>query len=88
VLTVDDKADRAGALQGSLKPYLETHGIGAKLTVERGKPAAAIVKAAETHGAGMIVMGAFNRNPVYELFFGSTTLAVLERSPCPILLTA
>jgi nucleotide-binding universal stress UspA family protein len=33
-------------------------------------------------------MGAFGRNPIFELFFGSTTLSVLERSPCPVLLMA
>ncbi len=88
VLTIEDKADRAKALQEPLVPYFKAHDISVKLLVERGKPAAALVKAAETQGAGMIVMGAFNRNPVYELFFGSTTLSVLERAPCPILLTA
>lgn len=88
MLTVDDKAERAAMLQESVKPYFQAHGIAVKLVVERGKPAGAIVKAAESHGVGMIVMGAFNRNPVYELFFGSTTLAVLERAPCPVLLSS
>jgi nucleotide-binding universal stress UspA family protein len=88
VLTVDDKADRAAALQAALKPYLASHNVSVKLIVERGKAASTIVKVAESQGAGLIVMGAFNRNPVYELFFGSTTLGVLERSPCPVLLTA
>jgi nucleotide-binding universal stress UspA family protein len=88
ILTVDDKPARAKELQEALIPFFQSHGLAVKLLVEKGKPAAAVVKAAEAQGAGMIVMGAFNRNPVYELFFGSTTLSVLERATCPILLTA
>lgn len=86
VLTVDDKVERGNVTQAPLKSYLELHGVRCKYVVERGKPTPAIIKTAEAEQAGMIVMGAFNRNPVYELFFGSTTLGVLERSPCPILL--
>ena len=51
----------------------------------KGKAAEVIVNSAKKTGAGLIVMGAFNRNPVYELFFGSTTLNVLDHAPCPVL---
>jgi nucleotide-binding universal stress UspA family protein len=88
LLTVDDKPERAQELQAPMRPYLQAHGIEAKFMIEKGKPAEAIVKAAQAANAGLIVMGAFNRNPVYELFFGSTTLRVLEHAPCPVLLTA
>jgi nucleotide-binding universal stress UspA family protein len=88
VLTVEDKPERAKAIQDPLRPYFQAHGLTARFVVERGKPAGAIVKAAQSQSAGLIAMGAFNRNPVYELFFGSTTLNVLERAPCPVLLTA
>jgi nucleotide-binding universal stress UspA family protein len=88
VVTVDDKPQRAAALQAAVLPYFQAHGMKVKFTVEHGKPAEAILRAAEGNRAGTIAMGAFNRNPVYELFFGSNTLAVLERAPCPVLLTS
>jgi len=38
--------------------------------------------------AGLIVMGAFGTNRLKELIFGSTTMNVLEKAECPILLVA
>jgi nucleotide-binding universal stress UspA family protein len=88
VLTLDDNPDLGQRTQETVKPYLSAHGIAARFSVERGRAAQAILKRAEQEGAGLIVMGAFGRNPIFELFFGSTTLSVLERSPCPVLLMA
>jgi len=88
VLTVDDKEARARKLQEDLKPYLNAHHRAVRFAVERGPAAQAIARAAEAEQAGMVAMGAFGRNPIYELFFGSTTLAVLERAKCPVLLMA
>jgi nucleotide-binding universal stress UspA family protein len=88
VLTVDDKPDRGRRLQEPLLAFASAHGITPRQLVEPGKPAEVIVRQAEKERAGLIVMGAFNRNPVYEWFFGSTTLNVLERAACPVLLMA
>ncbi len=88
VLTVDDKEQRARKLQEALKPYLSAHRTSTRFTIERGSAAQAIARTGETEQAGIVAMGAFGRNPIYELFFGSTTLAVLERAKCPVLLMA
>ena len=45
-----------------------------------------LVGLAREKGLGMIVMGAFGHNPLRELFFGSNTLEVLEKTDCPVLL--
>ena len=88
VLTLDDDPAAGKRTQELVKPYLGAHEISARYAVERGRPAQAILQRAESEGASLIVMGAFGRNPIFELFFGSTTLAVLERSVCPVLLMA
>lgn len=88
VLTVAHDPELGKRTQDALRPYLSAHGVPARYSVERDRPAQAILRRAEQEGAGMIVMGAFGRNPIFELFFGSTTLAVLERSRCPVLLMA
>ena len=88
VLTVDEKAERGRRTQESLVPLLGAHRTAARFFVEKGTPADTICRAAEREQAGCIAMGAFGRHPIYELFFGSTTLAVLERAQCPVLLMA
>ena len=88
VLTLDNDPAAGKRTQDTIKPFLAAHGVPANYLVERGRAAESILQRAEKDGAGMIVMGAFGRNPIFELFFGSTTLAVLERAHCPVLLMA
>ncbi|MDH4247742.1 MAG: universal stress protein [Deltaproteobacteria bacterium] len=58
------------------------------LLPKKDRVSATIVEAARNKGHGLIIMGAFGHNPLRELFFGSTTLEVLEQSDCPVLLMA
>jgi nucleotide-binding universal stress UspA family protein len=68
--------------------YLQLHGHEAKLHVETSSasPADVILAAAERLGAGVIVMGSFGRGKLQELFFGSTTKALLAKSTVPLFL--
>jgi len=88
VVTVDDNAERGAALQNMALRYLKPHGIEADYVVRKGRPANTIAQVAEERQAGLVVMGAFGRSPIRELFFGSTTLDVLEQVNCPVLLMA
>jgi nucleotide-binding universal stress UspA family protein len=88
VITVDDDARKCDALHHMVKRYLAPHGIEPKLIKQRGKAMAHIVAASEQERAGLIVMGAFGQSPIRQLFFGSTTLEVLEKANCPVLLMA
>ena len=53
-----------------------------------GEPAREIIGAANAYKCGLIVTGAFGHGPIRQLVFGSSTLSVLEDTPCPVLLMA
>jgi nucleotide-binding universal stress UspA family protein len=80
------KADHERVLQR----YWRAHGIQAtfRIAPREGKVSRMIVDFARQQGAGLIVMGAFGRNPLHALFFGSTTLETLAEATCPVLLMA
>ncbi|HHT9133840.1 MAG TPA: universal stress protein [Candidatus Avalokitesvara rifleensis] len=88
VLTVADNPDDAVEPQEEAREYLSPYELRASFLVERGKPWEAIVAHASKMDAGLIVMGAFGTNRLKELIFGSTTMNVLEKAECPILLVA
>jgi nucleotide-binding universal stress UspA family protein len=50
-----------------------------------GDPAGAIVQAAESENADMIVMGTHGRTGLTRLLMGSVAEAVIRRAKCPVL---
>jgi nucleotide-binding universal stress UspA family protein len=44
-----------------------------------------ILKLARNHAADLIVMGSHGHGPLYHLFVGSVTNAVLKDAPCPVM---
>jgi nucleotide-binding universal stress UspA family protein len=50
-----------------------------------GKPYRQILRLAEEHAAGLIVMGVHSRSAADLLLFGSTTQHVVRRAACPVL---
>ena len=88
VLTVDDDPERARRTQAPLLRYLEAYDLQPRATIVKGDATRQIIDQANSKGAGLVVMGAFGHNPIRELLFGSTTLNVLEQTPCPVLMMA
>jgi nucleotide-binding universal stress UspA family protein len=88
VLTVDDDADDAAAIQQEAREYLEAYGSKPTMCVDIGDPGPSILKTAEDCKAGLIVMGAYGDGLMSEAIFGSTTTDVLESATCPILLVS
>lgn len=76
------KADRA-------VEYLGLHGVSARpiaLSTDKGPSGVILHQAGETR-AELIVMGAYGKSTLREIFLGSTTKAVLKDSPAPVFLS-
>lgn len=73
-----------------LDHYLRLHGVrsGEAVLVEGEDEGAAIVAAARTHGAGLLVAGAWGRSRMQEFVFGGATRAFLADAEGPSLLLA
>lgn len=59
-------------------------GVDYDCEVVEGKPSEAILEAANTAHADLIVVGARGLSPLERLLVGSTTHALLEEAPCPV----
>ena len=88
VISVGDDPQLKRDHEEVLQRYWRPHGVQASYHVAKreGKVSAMIVEFARQQDAGLIVMGAFGRNPLHELFFGSTTLETVADATCPVLL--
>ena len=62
-------------------------GVGVEVVrIEQGSdPAEALVRAAEEHGASVIVIGLRHRTPVGKLIMGSAAQRILLDARCPVL---
>ena len=69
--------------------YLGSHDLKAHpvAIAESGPPAASLCGRLEPLGAGLLVMGAYGKSGLRELFIGSTTKAVLRDCPVPVFLS-
>ena len=79
------KAEGARQLAAA-QAALTAAGIGHKSHVEIGESAPVIVRVAETHHCGTIVMGTHGRGAVASLVLGSVAAKVVHLSPVPVLL--
>ncbi|MBI3993865.1 MAG: universal stress protein [Candidatus Lambdaproteobacteria bacterium] len=88
VITVENDRARGEAMQQDIVHYLAPHGIKPTCSVTSGNSTERIVEAAVQQRASMIVMGAYGHSLIREFLFGSTTVNVLAKAPCPVLLMA
>ncbi len=77
----------AQPLADEAQAYLDAHAIDVEYAIRSGDPGEAIVAFAQERAADLLMMGAFGHNKVRELVVGSITAYVLNRAPCPVLLT-
>lgn len=63
----------------------EFEGLDVEDLIARGDPAAEIVRAAEEHGCGMIVISSHGRTGLGRMLFGSTAESVVRHARCPVL---
>lgn len=58
--------------------------VNIKCVVRHGVPEYEILRAAERHGASLIVLGHHPRNSLSRLILGSVSRSVLTAAPCPV----
>lgn len=73
-----------------LNAYLKAHGVGAGVTVllEGPDEGAALTAGAASHGAGLLVAGAYGHSRLREVVFGGATRTFLHDAAGPSLLLA
>jgi len=89
-ITIGDDAAYAAQLDRVLTRYWQPYDVNGRceFVEEKGKIVDIIATYTSDNKAGLLVMGAFGHNPIRELLFGSTTLDVLAKVSCPVLLMA
>lgn len=86
VACYQDDADRAAELCESACRFLRRHHLFVESHAAKpvGSIASSLTNLAMERAAGLLVMGAFSRSAVRELFFGSTTKSILRECPLPV----
>lgn len=84
-----DKGQTPGPGAAELIDYLSWHGIKATATavaVEGGSTGSALLAAASSAGADLMVMGAYTHSRMREMIMGGVTRRVLEKTDIPVLM--
>ncbi|HRZ10863.1 MAG TPA: universal stress protein [Kiritimatiellia bacterium] len=88
VLTVAETEDRGKAetLSRDAMALVGAHGARARAAIGAGRAAPAILETAQKEQCDLIVVGAYGHSRVREMILGSTTTALVTRSPLPVML--
>jgi nucleotide-binding universal stress UspA family protein len=81
----EDLSARLGAELSRLAEPLGGHDWRTEWRVVPGRPATAIIDAAEEFGADVIVIGSRGRGPLTSMLLGSVSAEVAEHAPCSVL---
>ncbi len=68
--------------------FLKAHGFIVDVRVEEGDPTRHIVEVAEAHAPGLVVLGTRGFGALGEIFFGSTTRALIESGKASLFISA
>jgi nucleotide-binding universal stress UspA family protein len=86
VVTVIETGRTTSDTLARAQEYLKTHGVHAVFVKESGPVAEAILKTADEHQGGLIIMGGYGLGPVLEVVVGSAVDQVLRASRRPMLI--
>jgi len=86
VVTVIEPGRTTSDALAQAQNYLEARGVQATFVKESGPVAEAILKTADEHQSGLIVMGGYGLGPVLEVVVGSAVDQVLRASRRPTLI--
>jgi len=86
VIITEDKALGA-ELTEKAEAFLKTRAVDGAILILKGKEDKELLKFIREGTVDLLVMGAYGHNRLRELILGSTTSAVIRKSPIPVLLT-
>lgn len=88
VAAVDARLEVAARKVDGAVSFLRMHGYAAEANpiVSASDPTEILSKLVTERHVGTVVMGAYGHRGLRELFFGSTTSALVEAPPCPLFL--
>jgi nucleotide-binding universal stress UspA family protein len=87
VICITDNQAIADRLHKKVEATLEPFQIDCETIVIRGKENREILKFIQEGSVELLVMGAYGHNRLRQLFVGSTTSDVIQKSSIPVLLT-
>ena len=87
IICITDNQAVADRLNEKIEAYLEPFQIDCETIIIRGKDNREIIKFIQEGSVELLVMGAYGHNRLRQLFVGSTTSDVIQKSRIPVLLT-
>lgn len=86
VVTVTEVSGLGNDLLAYAKEYLNERQVKATFLNETGSVRKALVRTAQQYDCDLLIMGGYGRDPLLELFFGSTTNHILRTKKFPVLI--
>ncbi|MFH1080472.1 MAG: universal stress protein [Pseudomonadota bacterium] len=87
IICITDNQAVADRLHDKIETYLEPFQIDSETIIIEGKDNREILKFIQEDSVELLVMGAYGHNRLRQLFIGSTTSDVIQKSRIPVLLT-
>jgi nucleotide-binding universal stress UspA family protein len=87
VVIITDDQSLGAELAKKTEQSLEAHRIDSTVIFLKGKEDKELLKFIREGTVDLLVMGAYGNNRLREVLLGSTTSAVIRKSPIPVLLT-
>jgi nucleotide-binding universal stress UspA family protein len=82
---IDQERGRLEAAAAELVARGRRDHVATKFLIWEGDPAEAIIDAAESEGADVIVVGSHGRGALGRALIGSVSDQIVRRAPCPVL---
>jgi nucleotide-binding universal stress UspA family protein len=87
VVIITDDQPLGAKLAEKTEAFLKTRAVDAAIRILKGKEDKELLKFIREGTVDLLVMGAYGHNRLREVLLGSTTSAVIRKSPIPVLLT-
>ena len=86
-IIITDNTEKATMLTAQIEETAQAQENECEVIILSGKEVKEIIKFIKEDAVELMVMGAYGHNRLRDLFLGSTTSQVIQKSPIPVLLT-